>query len=53
MSARGKCNGRAGLIAASTPLIAQYAPKIPKETDKIAVLLTRKATNSASTFTSL
>ena len=41
--------GRDGFTAANTPLIAQYAPKTPKITVRIAVLLIRKATKSAFT----
>lgn len=37
-------------MAASTALIAQYAPKIPKTTVKMAVLLTKKTTKSALTI---
>jgi hypothetical protein len=36
--------GREGFTAANTMLIAQYAPKTPRITLKIAVLLTKKAT---------
>jgi hypothetical protein len=39
------------LTAANIPLIAQYAPKIPRITLKIAVLMIKKATES--TLTSL
>ena len=39
------------MTAANTPQIAQYAPKIPRITLKIAVLMIKKATES--TLTSL
>jgi hypothetical protein len=42
---------REWLNAAKTPLIAQYAPKTPRTTVKIAVLLTKKAVKSALTGT--
>jgi hypothetical protein len=38
---------------ASTALIAQYAPKTPKTTLKIAVLLRRKAAKNALTIRTL
>jgi hypothetical protein len=41
--------GRDGFTAANTALIAQYAPKTPKITVRIAVLVIRKATNNALT----
>jgi hypothetical protein len=46
-------DGREGLTAANTPLIAQYAPKTPRITVKIAVLLIKKATKSALTLPAL
>jgi hypothetical protein len=46
-------DGREGLKAANTALIAQYAPKMPKATVKIAVLLMMKATKSALTVPTL
>jgi hypothetical protein len=45
--------GREGLTAANTPQIAQYAPKTPKTTVKIAVLPIKKATKIAFTFRAL
>jgi len=45
--------GRDGLNAAKTPLIAQYAPNIPKTTVKIAVVLIRKPAKSAFTVPAL
>jgi hypothetical protein len=45
--------GRDGLTAANTALIAQYAPNTPKTTLKIAVLQIKKATKSAFTLTAL
>jgi hypothetical protein len=41
------------LTAANTPQIAQYAPKIPRITLKIAVLMIKKATKSALTLLAL
>jgi hypothetical protein len=46
-------DGREGLTAAKTALIAQYAPNTPKTTLKIAVPLIKKPTKSAFTFTAL
>jgi hypothetical protein len=45
--------GREGLTAASTVQIAQYAPKTPKITVKIAVLPIKKTTKIAFTLRAL
>jgi hypothetical protein len=41
------------LTAAKTPVIAQYAPKTPKTTLRIAVLLISKAPRNALTMPAL
>jgi hypothetical protein len=41
------------LTAANTPQSAQYAPKIPRITAKIAVLMIKKTTKSALTLLAL
>jgi len=46
-------DGREGSKAANTALTAQYAPRTPKTTVKIAVLQTKKPTKSALTMTAL
>jgi hypothetical protein len=46
-------DGREGLTAANMPQIAQYAPKTPRITVRIAVLLIKKPTKSALTLPAL